>query len=205
MLCPSTFADGNLFCRFATIAKLINEDQKGNTMRNGIFRTITATLISKRTSKRSKRRKHCTHIDYVSLEKRQLLAGILNSGFEAPGNYAGLDHADSVAGWMTFPDNNGDSLVNVIETRVVGNMLKVDARAGNFDRIFQDVSVEADQEYLLQFDIVGSRDGSERSDQINVIWDGTFVGGFRGLDHIQTVAVEAVSYTHLTLPTILLV
>ena len=198
-------------------------------MRNGFFRAITAIAsISKGTAgARSKPRGLRTQVDYAPLEKKQLLATISNAGFEAPGDYSGLDAAETVQGWQTFPDANGASLVDVVETRALGNVLKVDSRAGHFDRIFQDVSVEAGQEYLLQFDIVGNRDGTDRSDQVNVVWDGRFVGGFRGLNFIQTVAVEvvapsdgfsrlefreafdaaggdgqgSVSYTHLTLPT----
>lgn len=119
--------------------------------------------------------------------------GLLNSGFESPGNYEGLDQAATVEGWSTFPDADGVSAIDVVETQLLGNMLLVDSRAGNFDRIFQDVAVEAGEKYLIQFDIAGSRDGTDRSDQVNVIWDGVFVGAFRGVKHIQSVAVEVVA------------
>ena len=119
---------------------------------------------------------------------RRPVTGLLNSGFEAPGSYEGLDEAFTVEGWNTFPDADGLSAIDVVETRQA--MLLVDSRAGNFDRVFQDVTVEAGEKYLIQFDIVGSRDGTDRSDQVNVMWDDVFVGGFRGVSHIQSVAIE---------------
>ena len=120
-------------------------------MENGIFRAITAIAsISKRTaSARRKPQGLHTQVGYSPLEKRQLLAAISNAGFEAPGDYSGLDQAETVQGWQTFPDANGASFVDVIETAFIGNVLKVDSRAGNFDRVFQDVSVEPGQELSL--------------------------------------------------------
>ena len=62
-------------------------------MKNGIFRAITdiAFILKPAASARRKPRGLRTQAGYESLEKRQLLTTILNAGFEAPGDYSGLD------------------------------------------------------------------------------------------------------------------
>ena len=116
---------------------------------------------------------------------------IINGDFEADGDYSGLQFASEVPGWNAFPDVNGDRIMDVI-SRPIGNFINLDARAGHFDRIYQDLQTEAGKTYVIRFDLFGSGTGMDRSDEVRVLWDGQIVGTFRGIQRWQSVALEVV-------------
>ena len=69
---------------------------------------------------------------------------------------------------------------------------ELDSSPEVLDRIAQEVLLEADTEYCLLFDLRGTNaagSSAESTNELRVIWDGSAVGTYRGVDFWQTFAV----------------
>ena len=147
-----------------------------------------------RKSKRGTNQKASTLL-YDSLEPRQLLDAsglVFNGDFEDGSGFKGLQTEGQVEGWHAFPDENGERILDVVPTSN-GNILRLDAKAGRYDRVYQDVLVTEGQKYLLTFELFGIGQGTDRTDEMRVFWDGDSVGVFRGVRASQTVGVEVIA------------
>lgn len=102
--------------------------------------------------------------------------------------------SDQVTGWnVTDGDGDGNSAINLITfANDRGTVLDIDSISGQDDRIFQDITTEVGQQYLLTFDFLGQPllDGNtdNSTNDFEVFWNGELVASMTGGDFWQTAA-----------------
>ena len=105
---------------------------------------------------------------------------------------------DQVTGWnVDDGDGDGNSLINLLTfDNDRGTILDLDSIPDQDDRVFQDISTEAGQQYLLAFDfrnsplIDGNTDNS--TNDFEVYWNGDLIASMTGGDFFQTAAFTVV-------------
>lgn len=103
-----------------------------------------------------------------------------------------------VTGWdVTDGDNDGNSLINLVSfDNDRGTILDLDSIPDQDDRVFQDITTEAGQQYLLAFDfrnsplLNGSTDNS--TNDFEVYWNGDLVVSMTGGDLWQTASFTVI-------------
>ena len=103
-----------------------------------------------------------------------------------------------VTGWdVSDGDGDGNSAINLLSfDNDRGTILDVDSSPGQDDRVFQDITTQAGQEYLLTFDfrnqplIDGNTDTS--TNDFDVYWNGELVASLTGGDVWQTAAFTVI-------------
>ncbi len=162
---------------------------------------------------RNQRRQNRTQLTFQRLEPRQLLAGdfvgghqvetqfpagenlVVNGDFEtvAPGDDNFYQDTD-VESWVAFDSATGQQ-INIWEyDAVYGNVMDLDSTVADFDRVFQDVTTEADTEYVVTFDYrnhpaLGS-DLTPFTYDFEVWWNGNLEGRFTGGDAWHTGVIK---------------
>ncbi len=121
---------------------------------------------------------------------------LVNGGFELSAPTLDPQFDFEVPGWHAFSDSTGSRPLHVVSEMRGGNSLKLDTTDDRHDRIYQDVSTEAGQNYLLSFDLRGEGGSKARSNDARIYFDGEFVGNFRALEKFQTVALELTGKTN---------
>lgn len=102
---------------------------------------------------------------------------------------------DQVEGFGVIDgDGDGNSVINLQTfSNDRGTILDLDSLPGQDDRVFQDITTEAGQQYLLAFDfrnsplIDGSTDTS--TNDFEVFWNGNLIASMTGGDFWQTAAL----------------
>ena len=102
--------------------------------------------------------------------------------------------AEQVTGWDVIDgDEDGNSTINLVTfDNDRGTVLDLDSIPNQDDRVFQDITTEAGQQYLLAFDFRNSPllDGNTDSstNDFEVYWNGELVASMTGGDFWQTAA-----------------
>ena len=135
---------------------------------------------------------------------------VANGGFEAFDQGAALsvtnDFAtarflpgEQVTGWDVIDgDGDGNSVINLLSfnNNERGTVLDLDSIANQDDRVFQDISTVAGQQYLLAFDFQGSplADGSTGAltNDFDVYWNGELIASMTGGVVFQTAALTVI-------------
>ena len=103
-----------------------------------------------------------------------------------------------VTGWDVIDgDGDGNSIINLLSfNNERGTVLDLDSIANQDDRVFQDISTVAGQQYLLAFDFQGSplADGSTGAltNDFDVYWNGELIASMTGGVVFQTVALTVI-------------
>ncbi|MFK7770401.1 MAG: FKBP-type peptidyl-prolyl cis-trans isomerase [Mariniblastus sp.] len=176
----------------------------------------------KRRTRNNRQRQNA--LSFQKLEPRQLLAGdlvgahqvdtslptganiVVNGDFEAV--VAGDDNffnESEITAWKGIDSSNGQQF-NVFDyslgsqdstLAVYGNVLDIDSKTADFDRVYQDLNTEAETEYLLTFDYrrhtVASDTASAVSQDFEVWWNFELVGRFTGGEKWNTGVIKVTS------------
>lgn len=149
-----------------------------------------------------KRHSHTTSFQYSTLEPKRLLAGDLGElNLLVNGDFSEVPVAevrpnffdsDSVAGWRAANSADGQQIVLFTfgDGEDANTFLKLDSTADQIDLVEQDVTTDADETYIITFDLRGQVvDGLLVSETVEVLWDGEVVGEFEGTDLLTTHAI----------------
>lgn len=169
----------------------------------------------KRRSKR-RRRNQNSKLSFQRLEARQLLAGDVLGAHQAAGSIpaganlvvngdfesftAGSDNfftESEVTGWQARGSATGQEL-NIFDYNAsFENVLDLDSRTQDYDRVFQDINTEASTQYLISFDysVHPTEDANATDDThaFEIWWNGEQLGTYTGTTYWQTGVFEVTS------------
>ncbi|MEL7497007.1 MAG: FKBP-type peptidyl-prolyl cis-trans isomerase [Planctomycetota bacterium] len=164
--------------------------------------------MKKRSNRRRKQANSKLHFE--TLEPRQLLAGDLLGPHQVAGNLptgtnilangdfettsTSTDNfylASEVDNWST----RDNATLNIFDyAGGYDHVLDLDSTPAAFDRVFQNVDVQANQDYLITFDFrahTATPDGaSSITNDFEVWWGGSLVAIYTGMDYWQTGTVR---------------
>ena len=148
-----------------------------------------------------RRQRRSNFFNFGKLEPRQLLAGDLGElNLLTNGDFSDVPAAEvipnfydsaSVAGWNAANANDGQQIV--LYTFVNGSdsntVLKLDSTADQVDHVFQEIVTQANETYLVTFDLQGQIPNSDVIvENVEVFWNGELVGTFESTQFFTTHA-----------------
>ena len=152
-------------------------------------------------SKRRRSAHDSSLFDYRNLEPRHLLSVSLPGGVNLVSNSTLTPLAESdtnlysneeVEGWNAVNAEAGQQLHLLKFSHDREFVLNLDATAGHFDQVFQDLATREGIEYTLAFDLRErpvAVDAAESTNDVEVLWNDESLGTFRGTQQWQTVAL----------------
>ena len=152
-------------------------------------------------SKRRRSAHDSSLFDYRNLEPRHLLSVSLPGGVNLVSNSTLTPLAESdtnlysneeVEGWNAVNAEAGQQLHLLKFPHEREFVLNLDATAGHFDQVFQDLATREGIEYTLAFDLRErpvAVDAAESTNDVEVFWNDESLGTFRGTQQWQTVAL----------------
>ena len=151
--------------------------------------------------RRNRKNKRSSTFSFEKLEPRQLLAAdlgplnlLVNGDFEQtpePGAVANFHDSEDVAGFNAANADDGQQIA--LFTFGTGDdantVLKLDSVGSQIDEVFQDIATDANETYVVSFDLRGQIQEELIVESVEVFWNGDLVGEFTSSNIWTTHAV----------------
>ena len=193
--------------------KLSLEDQRAELTDQNVHPLRPRPIMKRR---KNRRRNHNSKLGFQRLEARQLLAGDVLGSHQAAGSIptganlvangdfetvtAGADNfytESEVTGWLAKGASTGQELNIFDYNSSFDNVLDLDSRTRDFDRVYQDINTEASTQYLISFDYsihpTADENATDNTHAFEIWWNGEQLGTYTGASYWQTGVFEVTS------------